>query len=229
MNYFNLLKNEWQSLSKKVLSQPWANRIVSGKVTRAEYCSLLREIYFHTRENPQIQAAVTPYFRNNARTVVKGFLKHAIAETGHDQLALQDLTTLGVETADFEKQRPLPATTALLAFPFYTIQYESPIRYLGYLFFLEFLPTQAGPQFMRGLSDAGIPIEAMTFLHDHSTIDMGHNKLMEKYVEVLITSEVDLELVVDALKVTADLYVKMINDSFERGLASEGKTVHEAL
>ena len=52
-------------------------RFRNGELGKEHYAALMRETYFYTRENPQIQAAATAFFRGGQRNVVKDFLRHA--------------------------------------------------------------------------------------------------------------------------------------------------------
>lgn len=196
-------------------------RIAKGDITLAHYKSVLRQIFHHTRENPQLQALATVHFRGAQREMIKRFYQHAASEYGHDQLALNDLKVLGEDTSKIPTERPIPATSALLAFGFYQVQNLNPIGYLGYLFFLEFLPTQQGKLIMNKLSEVGVPQEAMSFIKDHSTIDLGHNKMMEAYIACLVQRKADFEAVVYAMRVTGKLYADMIQEAFEQVDAPE--------
>lgn len=183
----------------------------SGGLTRAHYVAVLREIYFHTRENPQIQALATVYFRGHEREMVKPFFRHATSEIGHDQLALNDMIALGEEVGEIPQGQPLPATTALLAYPFYQIGYHGHMGYLGYLYFLEFTPTTMGAGLLQALEAIGVGEEARTFFHDHTTIDVAHNRMMQKYLAHLVRTEEDLQAVMYSMEVTAELYAKMLD------------------
>ncbi|MGQ0696961.1 MAG: iron-containing redox enzyme family protein [Panacagrimonas sp.] len=182
----------------------------SGEFSVAHYKSVLREFYHYTKEDPQMQALAAVYFRGSDRQMVKPFLRHAISEVGHDQYALDDLAALGGDIVEIPGQNPLPATIALTAFPFYQIQYQNPIGYLGYLYFLEHMPTLHGATYARALAVAGVPETAMGFLKEHMTVDMGHTRLMDQYLEVLVHDEADLAAVVYAIQVTAQLYAEML-------------------
>ena len=85
------------------------------------YKSYLEQTYHYTKNNPQIQALATVYFRGKDRDFVKLFYKHAISEVGHDLMALQDLETLGGDATVVKKQYPLPSTIALNSFVFWQI------------------------------------------------------------------------------------------------------------
>jgi pyrroloquinoline quinone (PQQ) biosynthesis protein C len=195
---------------------PALQRLSSGNITIEHYKSYLRQIYHYTKDNPQIQALATVYFRGDDRDLVKMFYKHAISEIGHDMLALRDLETLGEDTSRIRTEYPLPATIALNAFVYWQIYNHNPIGYLGYLFFLEFLPTSSGNDYMRLLEGIGVPKEAMAFILEHATVDVAHNKLMEKYAEHLIHTESDLDAVIYAMRATGKLYSDMLLAAFEQ-------------
>jgi hypothetical protein len=208
------LQEAFCAVQRKFLASNGVRRVLEGSLGVAHYASYLRQVFHHTRENPQIQALVTVYFRGHQRAAIKRFFKHAASELGHDQLALADLATLGCPVDELPMQNPLPETAALISFPFYQVHNLNPVGYLGYLYFLEFLPTGSGGALMSALERAGVPPEAMTFLHDHSTIDIGHNRMMEEYVRTLVTSQAELASVVYAMKVTGRLYAHMVEAAF---------------
>ncbi len=213
MSKFEVIKQEWQKYFQVVSKTPGFQRLSSGAISADHYKSILRQIYFHTRENPQIQAVATAYFRGHQREMIKLFYQHAISEIGHDKLAMNDFECLGGKIEDFPAA--LPATQALISYPFYVIQYQNPLGYLGYLFHLEFMPTQNGRKYMDTLASIGIPEEAMTFIEEHSTVDIAHNKLMERYIQHLVVTEEDLETVIEAAKVTAKLYANFLQEAVE--------------
>lgn len=188
----------------------------SGRLAVAHYKSLLIEIFHYAREDPQLQALATVYFRGIDRDCVKMFLKHAISEIGHEAMALQDLKTLGADVSLIKTSNPLPATAALTAYPFYQVQYRSAVGYLGYLYFLEHMPTNQGSRYTDALQSAGVPRDALTFLGEHMSVDIAHNKLMEIYVEKLVRTPVDVAEVIYAMRVTAHLYAEMIWAAFAR-------------
>ncbi|MBX9693035.1 MAG: iron-containing redox enzyme family protein [Cyanobacteria bacterium] len=215
MRNIEIIKREWQKAFSDFQESPGIRRVIRADITVEHYKAYLREVYFHTRENPQLQALATVFFRGEQRQMVKPFYRHAISEIGHDQLALNDLVTLGADVSRIPFERPLPSTAALLAFGFYQIYNCNPVGYLGYLFHLEFMPTQEGKNYMNSLLSIGVPQEAMTFIYDHSTIDIAHNKFMEEYADVLIQTKEDLSDVIYAATVTCELYARFITGAFD--------------
>lgn len=208
------IETAWFEEVNRFNASPAIQRLLAGELTVAHYQALLREIYFYARESPQFFSAIPIHLRGRQREFTKKMLQHAASEAGHDRLALDDLKTLGasVETLPFE--RPLPETSALIGFSFYLIEYLNPVSYLGFVFHLEYLPTHFGEQYAKGLLSAGIPPAAMTFIGEHVEADVGHNRLMADYVEHLLVTERDVEDVIYAMRVTANLYAKVFEAAF---------------
>ena len=190
-------------------------RFRDGELNSRHYAALMRETYFYTRENPQLQAAATAFFRGAQRDAVKSFLRHATSEIGHDQLALNDMAAAGMDSSNIAHTRPLPSTIALTAFAYYQIYGMNPVGYLGYLYFLEFMPVRCGADYIAGLTAMGVPAEATSFLQDHSVIDVGHTQAMSDYTRQLIHSQHDLDAVVYGLRVTGELYCNFATRAFE--------------
>ena len=207
------LKAGFQPILEKSLTTPAVSSILNQTMSVPEYRAIMREVFHHTRENPQLQALATVYFRGHQRELVKDFFKHAASEIGHDELALCDFQSLGGDATPLPYENPLPATSGLLAYGFYQIYNLNTLGYLGYLFFLEHMPTSQGSSAMDALRAIGVPDTAMRFLQDHTTIDMGHNKMMERYANKLVHTQQDVDCVVYSMRVTGELYAKMMEQA----------------
>lgn len=213
MSSFNIIKACFDDTLARFETSRAIQTLMSGEATAQQYCAILKQIYFQARENPQIQAFATAHFRGTQRDSVRRFLQHATAEIGHDQLARDDLEALGVDTRTLPSQSPAPTTIALTSFAYYQTSHLNPVGYLGYLFFLEFMPTSAGEAYASRLADSGVPPEAMTFLLEHAHVDVAHNRLMEKYIETLVITDADIQSVCYAIQVTGDLYARMLDQA----------------
>ncbi len=207
---FSQLQTRFEPILGGFLTSPPLARLADGNMTVAEYRSIMKQVYYYVRENPQLQALATVYFRGRDRAMVKPFLQHAISEIDHDQLALNDFVTLGGDASDVPYKNPLPETAGLTAYAFYQINNLNPLGYIGYLFFLEFFPTQAGGLVTEKLNEIGVKENALTFLRDHIEIDQAHNRLMVRYADLLIKDEADLDCVEYSIKTTAKLYEQML-------------------
>ena len=212
---FDKLLSKFEPIHGQFISSAPIQRVLTREMTVPEFRAVLREIFHHTRENPQLQTLATVKMRGRQRDMVRNFFAHAASEIGHDQLALNDFQTLGGDPTNIPYENPLPATSALLAYGFYQIYNLNPLGYLGYLFFLEFTPTRSGSGLMDALRDVGVPDSAMTFLKDHTEIDQAHNKMMQKYVERLILNDQQLDCVVYSMQTTCELYLQMVSTAVD--------------
>lgn len=180
--------------------------IFSDQMSVAHYRSAMLEFAHYTRDNPQIQATAATYFRGVDRELVLAFYKHASAEIGHDQLAINDYRAVGGDAESVIDLNPLPSTSAFNGFIWHQIYHRNPVGYLGYLFFLEFLPTHAGQEIAGRLVEVGVPPNAMTFLAEHASVDVYHNRLMAQYADALIHTAEDFDDVCYVMRATAKLY-----------------------
>ncbi len=114
---FSKLQNVWQAVEQRFMTSPPIQRLRHGDLRLAHYASYLRETYFYTREDSQIQALCTAWFRGSDREMVKPFLQHAMSEIGHDQMALDDLRSLGFDTDAIPRENPLTTRQAKVPSP----------------------------------------------------------------------------------------------------------------
>jgi hypothetical protein len=80
------------------------------------YKSILREIYYCVRGDPQIELLATVYLRGKDHSSVKGLGQHAISKMGHEEVAPSDLIMLGEDVSRIPSLRPLPTTMGLISF-----------------------------------------------------------------------------------------------------------------
>lgn len=215
---FSAILKSWNTCYSETFEKSvWLKRLFDGDLSLSHYKGLLLETYHHAGLNPQIQAFTTMYMNRNFHKIQKMFFKHAISEIGHDILALNDLVALGENEKAIRLTHPMPETIAYNAYVIYKIQFDNPLSYLGYLFHLEYLATQKGHSYMESLRSMGVPDKAMGFLEEHTTVDVAHNKLMEEYINTLVTDSDSLEVVSIAIRDSCQLHLNMIEASFKNG------------
>lgn len=181
------------------------------------YAAALREIYFYTRDNPQLQCAMTLGFRGARRAAVRRIVGHAMDELGHERMALDDLEALGHDVRSIPSEEPLASTLPLIAYPVYLMNQRNPVGYLGQIFFLEFLPTRSGPAYLEALARAGVPETAMSFLAEHASVDEQHNRIMRHHVRDLILDDDDLRSAQLAIENCGHMYAAMLAGAFANG------------
>lgn len=215
MNAYNALVAAWNKNLETMTRSKAFTLMASGQLTRRQYAAILRQIFHNVRENPQLMTLAAARFRGEQRKAVPILLRHARSEAGHEDLALNDIKALGEDVADIPFERPLSASFAMRASVCHMVEHHDPVAIVGYMFQLEYTPTQLGHQYMAALERAGVPREAMSFLAEHAEVDVAHCKLLEKYCEILIRTPEQLEAVLYLQRVTAELYAKMLDQAIE--------------
>lgn len=213
------LKDHYGLALERFMQSPAMVSLAKGEMTKAEYASIMREVFHYTRENPQLHTMAAINFRGRERGIIKPFFGHASAEIGHEDLAANDFETLGGDPTSLPYENPLPATSALVAFAYYQIHHLNPIGFIGYIYFLEFVATSIGEKAMGWLDKIEVPAGAVTFLRDHAEIDVSHNRLMERYVDELVRSDAAVEAVKHAIDTTGFLYAAMMQQAVEDAAA----------
>lgn len=212
-----LIEQAWKSQVEAQMKAGILADIITGSVTPAEYAGILGELFWQVREHPQHLAAQTVKLNGEARKLVGPILKHAASEVGHEEWALRDREFLGFPREEVLAQGPGLATRTIIQFMRECHAHPNPAAYMGYVFHLEFLPTQFGKQIGAGLIRAGIPEGALGFLEGHIDADEGHNKIMEMYINQLILTPADLDLFIDTALKTATLYRDCLESAASRG------------
>ncbi len=209
------IKTEWRAAFDQMMSGKALSKMANATMTKQEYAAILRQIFHQVREHPQALTLLAAKLKGDSRMMVKTLMRHAISEVGHDLLAINDLRALGEDVSSLPSERPLPETAATLGLMYYLLEHQNPLSFLGYLFHLEFTPTAVGAHLVNSLKAAGIPQEALTFIHDHAEVDVGHNKAMEGYVDVLVQTDDDLESVIYAARASARVYGTMLDAAID--------------
>jgi 3-oxoacyl-[acyl-carrier-protein] synthase-3 len=213
MNVFEQMEAIARNALTDQKSSSGFRKIFDGSLTLSEYKSILKQTYFYTRETPQIGAQLTGRLKGTRRDAIRDLLTHALSEVGHHELARRDLERCGENVEMLPYELPLPSTAAFMSYPFYVINNRNPVGLLGIMFFMEYLPTSAGPGLMDRLSKAGVPKDATSFLAEHAVTDISHLKLMERNFEHLILCESDSDAVAYNIVVTAKLYANLLEEA----------------
>jgi pyrroloquinoline quinone (PQQ) biosynthesis protein C len=214
---FENIHTYWKEEFKKVATHRGLSRLAHGEFSEAHYASLLRELFFYVRENAPIQASFTIHLRGEDKKIIAPMLRHAYSESNEDDLILHDLRALGYSTDGIESKRPLPATTSLIAYTYYQAHFANPIGYLGALFHKEFNFLSTSKDYLQQLAKAGIPEEATSFIEDHAHIDIAHQKLLEKYIEVMVRSDSDIQEIKYAISVSVLRWSELLTAAFAQG------------
>ncbi len=201
-----MLRKEWRTCYDSLLNTEFFAGMTNGTLSLMHYIGFLRETYHNVSHNPKKMALFQAHIRTDRHGLESKLLKHAAMEIGHDQLALDDLRALGVNTDLLSTSRPLPSTEAFTGFVVFQIQHRNPLAYLGYLYHLEALPTHMGTSAGDALKKMGVPENAMTFLSEHAEADLVHMQWNEDYIEGFVKTDSDLEALLYGLRSSCELH-----------------------
>lgn len=170
------------------------------------YANWLAQTYYFVRHSVRLlnlSAGLTPFelqfFHQRAQD-------HAHEEKGHEILAVNDLKSLGYHPSDFSE---LPVTQALYQCQYYAIQNLHPLAFLGYVLFLEALPTVAGGNLVSFLNEKYGP-QALTFVKIHVQEDPIHIQKLIEVIEQLDSRTI--EGIKNNLRLSSVLYQSMLKE-----------------
>lgn len=215
MNANERIDKAWRAEAAQLESNPLILAMDGKTFTEDHYAMLLRELYHNTHENPEGLTYMAAKLVGPQRRLNKKLFRHSHMESGHDQMAADDLATLGFDAEIMKRERALVTTEAFTAFPIFQVDRRNPIAYLAYLYHLEHVAEVYGPKIVGYLRGIGIPLEAMTFLVEHAEADVAHNKLNEEYIRELVTTEADLQAYLYGLRGVARLHASMLQGVME--------------
>ena len=106
MSVFHELTAAFSSVRAAFLQSPGVMRLQERRIGVEHYAAYLSQVFHHTRENPQIQALATVYFRGQQRAAIKRFFRHASSEIG--QCIAQTIKHWHFPSADSEYETEFP-------------------------------------------------------------------------------------------------------------------------
>lgn len=215
MDVLKAIRMEWEREMSALERNIFFEKIRDGSFNRNHYAMFLREEYFNTTDNPESLALATFHLKVEKRRLNKNMLRHAMAESGHNLMALEDLTALGFAVDSIPRERALCTTEAFSAYFIHQVQHRNPLSFLAYIYHLESIAASRGGEVGAYLKSLEIPAEAMSFLMEHATVDIAHIKWNEEYFTELVREEADLEDVIHGIRAACKLHGIMLKGIVE--------------
>jgi len=180
---FAALERRMQACWSDILAHsPMIQAVTSGCEDRRLYALYLIETYHYTKHNAQNQALVAIRLSAGHTPYLQFCLRHASDEAGHEQMALHDLKTMGVDTSHVTRSAPLPATEVLIAYLYWISIQGNPVQRLGYSFWAENSYHYIGPVLKAIQEQMKLDRKQMTFFIDHATIDTKHAEMVRQMI-----------------------------------------------
>jgi pyrroloquinoline quinone (PQQ) biosynthesis protein C len=219
MQVYEKILSFWKNEMLQMRENPEFSIMHQKNFTLESYKNYLKETYYHTRENPISQLIAVRSFSRHNHEILSKYVAHARSEISHDLLALNDYVALGGNREEVLCGTPLPDTEAMIGYTYYCAYLDTPLKYLGYLFHVEALPTLQGQDYIKLLTDSGVPENAVTFLKEHADVDPSHSRLMAQYLEALVQTQDDELILKQAIKTGMLLHHRMITGALKKGNA----------
>jgi thiaminase len=215
--FFDRLNREEAACWNRILdNSEFVAHFRAHGVDRDLYISVLTEIFHYTRHNAQNQALAAIKLTSDRLPLLKYCLHHAYAEAGHDQMALRDLASIGVDPDTIKHSRPLPETEAFVAYLYRVAQERDATARLGYSYWAENAYAYIGEFVEAARRDLKLEPSQMSFFIEHSDIDVAHFEQVKKVIrQSALTPELQ-EGVSEILRTTLHLTGNLIEAAYRR-------------
>lgn len=158
-----------------LLAAPAIRDALAGRLSLGRYLAFLGQAYHHVTHTVPLLMAAGSRLPARLRWLQKDMAHYIGEELGHDEWIINDLAAAGADTAQVRASLPHPATDALVAYVYDTVQRRNPVGVLGMVFVLEgtsvALALNAAASIQASL---GLPDSAFSYLRSHGELDQEH-------------------------------------------------------
>lgn len=189
--------------------------IREGEVDPRLYALYMIETYHYTSHNARNQALVGVTGRHIHPNYMKFCFHHAYEETGHENLALADVRSLGLDIEPDGLPKPLPATEVLIAYLYWVAANGNPLQRLGYSFWAESSYDYINPLIGKIRSSLNLNDDQLSFFIAHSEIDSKHAEEVARIMVRHARSDQDWRDIERVMTTSLRLTGRVLDDVFE--------------
>lgn len=209
MSLYEKLTQETQADRQFLLAAPVIRDALVGRITPALYLAFLSQAFHHVRHTVPLLMGAGSRLPSRLQWMQKDMVHYLEEELGHDQWILDDIAAAGGDAARVRESVPHPATDALVAYVYDTVQRRNPVGIFGMVFVLEgtsvSLALNAADRIQATL---GLPDSAFTYLRSHGHLDQEHVGDMQGILDRL-TDAGDQAAVIQCARAMFWLYGQM--------------------
>lgn len=157
-------------------SIPQLQDMLSGEFSRQRYINFLIQLYPVVSHFCPLMAAAAGRCADRYPELRAYLYDHIVEERGHEQMVLDDLESMGVDSFDIPAQLPCPPVQALLGFNYQAIAASDPHSVLGIIYVLEIVSSVYGGRVAKAISrTVNLPLkQGFSFLESHAELDDEH-------------------------------------------------------
>lgn len=218
------MAEEWDAIVK---TNPFFNHLMDGLDDRRLVGIYLCEVYNTVKHSPITQALVVQHLTKPNTKVLRYMaycLRHALEEVGHEQMALNDLRSIGVDISNETWPAPTIATEAFTAYVYRLATTGNPYQRLGYSYWAENCYAYFAPIAMAIVQNMRLEAKNLTFFVQHGEIDARHGEEVRRIIAEVASTSDDRAAIENALRGTIRLQGEMLAEvyrTYERYLAGK--------
>jgi pyrroloquinoline quinone (PQQ) biosynthesis protein C len=172
---------------------PQLQDMLSGQFTRQRYINFLIQLYPVVSHFCPLMAAAASRCADRYPELRNYLYEHIVEEKGHEQMVLDDLDSMCVDSFDVPSQLPSPPVQAMLGFNYHNIAAIDPHSVLGLVYVLEIVSSVYGGRVAQAVSrTVNLPLaQGFSFLESHASLDDEHLGELRKAMQSVQESEVE--------------------------------------
>jgi pyrroloquinoline quinone (PQQ) biosynthesis protein C len=209
MSFHDRLTAETQQEREFLLAAPVIRDALAGGITLPRYLAFLSQAWHHVQHTVPLLMAAGSRLPQRLRWMQKDLIHYLEEEIGHDEWILNDIRAAGGDVEAVRDSVPHPATDALVAYVYDTVQRRNPAGIFGMVFVLEgtsvALALNAADRIQATLR---LPDQAFTYLRSHGTLDQEHVQDMASILSRL-TEAADQAAILQCARAMYWLYGQM--------------------
>ncbi len=190
---------------------PQLQDMLSGQFTRQRYINFLIQLYPVVSHFCPLMAAAASRCADRYPELRNYLYEHIVEEKGHEQMVLDDLDSMCVDSFDVPSQLPSPPVQAMLGFNYHSIAANDPHSVLGLVYVLEIVSSVYGGRVAQAVSrTVNLPLaQGFSFLESHASLDDEHLGELRKAMQSVQESEVE-DVVLNSVRTNFYLFRQVL-------------------
>lgn len=214
--FFNRLQQETSAAQQTMLQAPIFEQCARQEIELDIYIAFLTQAFHHVKHTVPLLMACGGRLPEKYEWLRQAIGEYIEEEKGHHEWILNDISACGgdadaVRTNQNQGQVG-PAIELMVAYLYHQIDRANPIAFFGMVWVLEGTSVGVGGQVASLVKETlNLPVQAMTYLTSHSTLDQEHIQLFEGLMNRVTDAE-DQQAIIDSAKMVFRLYGDMLRE-----------------
>ena len=180
MSFYEEIARATEAERRTLMDSPVIRDALAGRVARETYVAFLTEAYHHVKHTVPLLMACGSRLPERLEWLRKAVIDYLNEEYGHQEWVLNDIAAAGGDAEAVRRGTPSPATDAMVAYAWDTIQRRNPVGFFGMVFVLEGTSIALAARGADALRDSlGLPKQAFSYLYSHGALDLDHVEFLK--------------------------------------------------